>query len=119
MESLPPNIFHAIVFDLHPKIREYIDRLDKEGQIDHDDSNSPHIIAVNSIAPSVYKCDLVRNGLPANFVLHTRKKGEPILSWNKNDNYKRVEQKGKTFKKERDLRTYENIVESILSNRRK
>jgi hypothetical protein len=119
--DLSPNIYHAIVFDLHPKIREFLDSLDQSGQIDRDDTNTPHVVSVETPGPSVYRCIFMRNGKPENFVLHTRRRADAIQSW-QDDGYKREERKApadESSRKERDRRkhTYESIVEQILPRR--
>jgi hypothetical protein len=116
--DITPNIFNAIVFDLHPRIREFIDNLDKKGQIDHDsETNTPHIMAVESPATSTFRCAFVRNGQPVHALIHTRRKAEPIISWNPNDGYKRKEivVVGMGPRKERQFRAFESIMEQILS----
>lgn len=116
-----PNIYHAVVFDLHPKIKEFLDSLDLEGQIDRDETNTPHVLSVESPATSIYRCLFMRNGKPENFVLHTRKKVEPVRSWRLEDGFRRAERPPSveviSVKKERDRRKvhpFESIVEQIL-----
>lgn len=123
--DLSPNIFSAIVHDLHPKIREFLDSLDQSGQIDRDETNSPHVVAVEVPGPSVFRCVFMRNGKPENFILHTRRRAEAVRSWNDGDGYKRAEREipskndESPSRKERDRRkhTYESIVEQILPRR--
>jgi|ERR1051326_5207179 hypothetical protein len=115
-----PNIYHAIVFDLHPKIKAFVDSLDLEGQIDRDETNTPHILSVESPGTSIYRCLFMRNGKPENFVLHTRKKVEPVRSWRLEDGYRRSERPPAvevSVRKERERRPahpFESIVEQIL-----
>lgn len=122
--EISPNIFHAIVFDLHPKIREFLDSLDQSGQIDRDETNTPHVVSVESPATSVYRCIFMRNGKPENFVLHTRRRADPVRSWMDTDGYVRQERKeedGAPSRKERERRkmnhTFESIVEQILPSK--
>ena len=83
-----PNIYHAIVFDLHQKVREFLDQLDQTGQIDHDETRAPHVISVDNPNSSVFRCMFLRNGRPEHFLIHTRRKAEPIRSWTE-DGWKR------------------------------
>jgi hypothetical protein len=120
--DIGPNIFHAVVFDLHPKIREFLDSLDQSGQIDHDENNAPHIISVDPMGQSVHRCIFIRNGKPENFVLHTRRRADPIRSWADADGYKRKDtpKDEPKSRKERDRSRYpfESIMEQILPKRR-
>src|SRR5580692_6529854 len=114
-----PNIYHAVVFDLHPKVREFVDGLDKQGQIDQDNTKAPHIISVDRMNASVYRCSFLRNGQHETFLLHTRRKAKPVQSWKHDDGWKRkikVEEpvedcSGK--RQERQRRTLEQALESI------
>jgi hypothetical protein len=121
-----PNIYHAIVFDLHPKVREFLDDLDRKGQIDQDETKAPHVVSVDSPNASVYRCNFMRNGQSESFVIHTRRKAEPVRSWQPDDGWRRVvrveepEPDGK--RKERPRRsleqTFEAIMKQILPRRR-
>lgn len=117
-----PNIYDAVVFDLHPRVKEFLDSLDQSGQIDRDDRNTPHVISIEKPTGSVYKCLMMRNGTQQNFVLHTRKKVDPIKSW-MDDGWVRpqpVQAKAEIIsRKERDrqVHPFESIVEQILSRR--
>lgn len=117
--NVSPNIYHAIVFDLHPKIKAFLDQLDQSGQVDRDETNAPHVVSVDSPGQSVYRCIFLRNGKSENFVLHTRKKAEAIRSWNDGDGYTRKEKVvvDTPSRKERDrrpFRPFESIMEQIL-----
>src|ERR1700733_14124706 len=117
--DIGPNIYHAIVLDLHQKIKQVIDALDHSGQIDRDETNSPHIISVDSPGQSVYRCVFSRNRKPENFLLSTRRRSDPIRSWDEGDGYKRKdrpEADEPKSRKERDRQTnpFESIVDSIL-----
>jgi hypothetical protein len=116
-----PNIYHAIVFDLHPRVREFLDSLDQSGQIDRDETNTPHVVSVESPGASLYRCIFQRNGKPENFVLHTRKRADPVRSWRDEDGYKRQERPAekettpsRKERKRRPFHAYESIVEQIL-----
>lgn len=116
-----PNIYHAVVFHLHPKIKEFLDQLDLGGQIDHDEMNAPHLISADPIEASTYRCVFMRNSRPEHFVMHTRKKADPIRSWRDEDGYKRKEKStdGES-RKEREKRPrhpFESIMEQILPRR--
>jgi hypothetical protein len=116
---MTPNIYHAVVFDLHQKLKEFLDDLDKTGQIDRDETNTPYIISVDLVGPSVYRCVFLRNGKPENFVIHTRRKTSAICSWNNKDGFVRRERNIEPSRKERDKRlyAYESIMEQILLTR--
>ncbi len=118
--DISPNIYHAVVFDLHPKIREFLDTLDQAGQIDHDETNTPHVVSVESPGASIRRCIFMRNGKPEHFVLHTRRKAKAIQSWANDDGYIRKEEPKEDetkSRKERDRRAshpFESIMDSIL-----
>jgi hypothetical protein len=116
---MSPNIYHAIVFDLHPRIRETLDSLDQSGQIDRDETNTPHVVSVESPGASVYRCVFMRNGQPENFVMHTRRKADAVRSWNDGDGFIRQERviDVAPSRKERDKRKhpFESIMEQILN----
>lgn len=116
-----PNIYHAVVFQLHPKIKNFLDQLDTAGQIDHDEMNAPHLISADPVGPSIFRCVFMRNNHPEHFVLHTRKKADPIRSWSNGDGFIRKERiivtQDEPSRKERDRRTinpFESIMEQIL-----
>lgn len=119
---MDPNIYPAVVFHLHPKVREFLDGLDQAGQIDRDESNAPHVFSVDPVDQSIFRCVFSRNGKPENFVIHTRRKAEAIRSWRDNDGWKRAERvevirPGEPSRKERDRRAinaFEHIMEQIL-----
>ncbi len=124
--EIGPNIYHAIVFDIHPKIREFLDTLDQAGQIDHDETNAPHVVSIENLGDnsSIRRCVFMRNGKPENFVIHTRRKAEAIRSWADGDGYVRKETSKEDeakSRKERDRRAghpFESIVDSILPKQR-
>lgn len=115
-----PNIYHAIVFDMHQKVREFLDGLNQSGQVDHDETRSPHVISVDSPNASVYRCMFMRNGRPEHFVMHTRRKVDPVKSWQE-DGWSRpapieepkTDDDGK--RKERARQTMEQVYESIVN----
>lgn len=114
-----PNIYHAVVFQLHPKVREFLDGLNTAGQIDHDETKAPHVLKVDPVADSVYRCMFMRNGHVENFVLHTRRKAEPIRSWN-DDGWTRPIRVEKTedvegIRREREHRADESIFEALMN----
>lgn len=117
-----PNIYPAIVHNLHWKVKELLDQLDNGGQIDRDEFNAPHVLQMDSPGPSVIRCIFIRNAKPENFVLHTRKKADPFKSWRDDDGYKRKDRaeandKSEPSRKERDRRKvnpFESIMEQIL-----
>ncbi len=88
----PANIYSAVIFDLHPRISGYIDELNKAGQIDLDDNGYPFLLSVQRQGNN-HVCQMVRNGAQENFIINTRKKRDPVCSWDSNDGY--VRQGGK------------------------
>jgi hypothetical protein len=116
-----PNIYHAVVFHLHPKIKDFLDQLDTAGQIDHDEMNAPHLVSADPVGPSIFRCVFMRNCRPEHFVLHTRKKADPVRSWSDDDGFVRQERvviaQGEPSRKERSRRAinpFESIMEQIL-----
>lgn len=87
--TAPPNIYSVIVFDLKPKIKDYIEKLNNEGQIDLDSNGYPYLIKVEQQG-SNHICHIVRNGKMENFIMNTRRRADPIPSWDGTDGYKRV-----------------------------
>lgn len=86
--NAPANIYSTVVFDLHPKVRELIDKLNADGQIDLDDSGYPYILSAEKTG-SNYTIQIVRNGHQESIVLNTRKKVDPIKSWDPLDGFRR------------------------------
>lgn len=111
-----PNIYTMVVFDLHPKIAEYIEALNADGQIDLDDAGYPYLLNVQQEG-SNHVCNIVRNGQQENFVMNTRKRRDPIKSWNESDGYKRTGGKkviqvttdGEPDRRERARRPFESF----------
>jgi len=87
--TAPANIYSTVVFDLHPKIRELIDQMNAEGQIDLSDDGYPYLLSAEKTGPN-YDIKFVRNGNQENIIMNTRKKAEPVRSWNPADGYKRT-----------------------------
>ncbi len=87
--TAPANIYSVVVFDLHPKIRELIDQMNDEGQIDLGDDGYPYLLSAEKTGPN-YDIQFVRNGKQENIIMNTRKKAEPIRSWDAVDGYKRT-----------------------------
>lgn len=125
-----PNIYATVVFDLHPKVKDFIDQLNQDGQIDMDQSGYPYLIRCTKQGAN-YFTQISRNNRLENFVLNPRKKAEPVCSWNPNDGFQRPQQKqtivvqqpetanGNTKERERKKvspATVESIVESIMEN---
>lgn len=88
----PANIYSAVIFDLHPRIRGYVDELNQSGQIDLDPDGYPFLLSVQRQGQN-HVCHTVRNGAQENFIINTRRKADPVCSWDKNDGY--VRQGGK------------------------
>lgn len=88
--SKPVNIYSAVIFDLNPVLKRYIDKLRDDGQIDLDDHGYPYLLKVRRDGPN-HVCDIVRNGKMENFIINTRKKKRgPICSWDEDDGYVRT-----------------------------
>lgn len=124
--SAPVNIYSAVVFDLPPKVKDYLDELDKYGQIDRDEHAQPYLLKVQKTG-SNYQCFVIRDGKVHNFIINTRKKKEPVKTWDQNDGYarkdvaaQRVIQAPQGPKGERAKRTMEStgtwdrIVEQLM-----
>lgn len=123
-----PNIYAMVVFDLHPKVREFIDQLNRDGQIDADDSGYPYLIGSDRQGTNIIT-RISRNNRLENFVINPRKKQAPLCSWQMDDGFVRPEQKRVTVMqpqeaapgRERERRkvseaTVEKIVKSILED---
>lgn len=87
--AAPANIYSVVVFDLKPKVKEFIDKLNNEGQIDLDSNGYPYLLKVEQQGPN-HVCHVVRNGKQENFIMNTRRRADPITSWNPSDGYKRM-----------------------------
>lgn len=88
MNNKPVNIYSAVVFDLHPRIKDYIDQLNNDGQIDLDDDGYPYILKIDNNGSNKI-CQIVRNGKQENFIINTRKRKDPVNSWKSDDGYRR------------------------------
>ena len=117
-----PNIYTMVVFDLHPKVKDFIDSLNTEGQIDLDSSGYPYVIGVDSQGSNI-TVTMVRGGQQESFVLNTRKRREPILSWNKDDGFIRSggkktitfdNVKDRSERKKRPMESFDKLLEQIL-----
>lgn len=122
-----PNIYTSVVFDLHPKVKEFIEQLNRDGQIDLDSSGYPYLISSQRQGSNIIT-QISRNNKLENFVLNPRKKAVPLCTWDSNDGFSRPEQKrvtvmqdnaGKTSRKERERRvvpraTFESIVKQMV-----
>ncbi|RKZ79170.1 MAG: hypothetical protein DRQ35_04730 [Gammaproteobacteria bacterium] len=122
MSNAPTNIYPLVVFDIHKRIREYIDKLNEEGQIDQDSNGYPYLIKVDGNG-SNHTVQIVRNNKIESFLINTRKRQDPITSWNANDGYKNqsvkqtvdVPSNVDADRSERAKReSYDNIVDKIL-----
>ena len=124
MSKAPVNIYSAVVFDLNKRIKAYIDDLNSSNQIDLDDSGYPYLLSVDKNGPN-FVVNIVRNGQRENFIINTRKRKDPVTSWDENDGYRRsggkkvvmVTTKQDAPKRERRKRTIESfsrITEQIL-----
>jgi len=123
--NAPVNIYTAVVYDLKKKIAAELDRLNDSGQIDLDDDGYPYVVKIEQSGKN-HVCHIVRNGRLENFLLNTRKKKEPIYSWNGSDGYMRrggkkvitINSPGEDNRRERTKRSFESftrIVKQILT----
>jgi len=116
MADKPINIYSNVVFDLNKKISNFIDGLNNSNQIDLDDDGYPYLISVNRVGPN-FVVHIVRNNKVENFILNTRKRKDPITSWNPQDGYQRrggkkvvsVDTSADTPRRERAKRSYESF----------
>lgn len=101
---------------LPTRVSSYIDGLDREGQIDRDEDNFPYVVTAthqkeNGI--TVWRVKIKRNGRDAIFVINPRSKKEPMINWNPDDGYVRIDEVPETGpedntdgkRRERALRT--------------
>ncbi len=111
-----PNIFSLVIGDVNPKIANYIMSLNKEGQIDLDNTGKPYIVSIDHNGSTI-TVDIMRNDKREHFIVNTRKKKVPLYkSWD--DDFVRKEQPDensqKTIPTERSRRTiYESIIRAI------
>jgi len=124
-----PSIYATVVFDLHPKVKNYLDQLNGTGQVDLDDMGYPYLIKCDRQGPNFFT-QISRNNRLENFVLNPRKRSDPVISWNNSDGFERPQQKqvvmvkvpdGEMNRKERDRRqvrssTIESIVENMMGD---
>jgi len=122
-----PNIYASIIFDLHKKVRNYLEQLDAEGQIDRDSNGYPYLIKVEKQGPN-FVVYISRNNRMENFVLNPRKRAEPIKTWKTDDGFERqdhtntvmiqkpVSTDGKVTRERRKVKpvVFEHIVKGIL-----
>lgn len=122
-----PSIYATVVFDLHPKIKAYMDQLNRDGQIDLDQSGHPYLVKCEKQGPNFFT-QISRNNRLENFVLNPRKRQPPVCSWNHEDGFQRPQHKqvvvmadpsGATKNRERERRkvtseAIENMVDTIM-----
>lgn len=122
--NAPVNIYTAVVYDLKKRIKAELDSLNDSGQIDLDDDGYPYLTKIDQSGNN-HVCHIVRNGRLENFLLNTRKRREPIYSWNHGDGYIRrggkkvvnVDSPDESKRRERPKRSFESftrIVTQIL-----
>lgn len=121
----PTNIYPAVVFDLPVRLKDFLEKLDRTGQIDRDEHRQPYLLRMENIAPSTYQCFIIRNGKIENVIINTRKKKDPVITWEHNDGYKREDPDKQQVvapqvgpRRERARRTFEtyvNLVDQILA----
>lgn len=118
-----PSIYATVVFDLHPKVKAFLEKLNHDGQIDLDPSGHPYLIGLDQVGPN-FSVKISRNNRLENFVLNPRKKAEPVCSWNSADGFIRPQAKQvsivqqatpKSSERQKvSMRAFEAIVESIM-----
>ena len=86
--NAPANIYSMVAYDLHPKVAELIAKMDADGQIDYDDQGFPYLLSAEKVGPN-WVVQFVRNGQQENFVMNTRKRSDPIRSYDPLDGYRR------------------------------
>lgn len=89
MTNKLPNIYTVVVFDLKPKVKDYIDELNQRGQIDLDEHGYPYLLKVEQNGSNMI-CHISRNGKVENFIMPTRKKRDPVCSWDEGDGFVRT-----------------------------
>lgn len=115
-----PNIYHAVVFDLNPRLKEVLLDFARSGQIDCDNTGLPYLIAVKKAGKN-HVAYVRRNGTLQTIVFNSRARNNPtVISWNENDGFRsqtsQVQLSDKT-RRERQMRvesTYVDIAEQIL-----
>ena len=123
-----PSIYAVSVFDLHSKVKNYLDNLNSRGQIDIDSSGYPYLISCSKNG-SNFVVQISRNNRLENFVLNPRKQAAPITSWNEDDGFQRPQHKQVVMvqspddptKSERGRRNatlaaMETVIETILKD---
>ena len=83
------NIYSMVVHGLHPKVAELLAKMDTDGQIDYDNQGFPYLISAEKVGPN-WVVQFVRNGQQENFVMNTRKRSDPIRSYDPLDGYRRT-----------------------------
>lgn len=118
------NIYPAVAFDLNRKVKEYIDQLNQEGQIDLDERGYPYLLSVDRQGPN-YVVKIARNNKVESFILNPRKKAEPVKSWSDDRFVRRggkqvisIDDEQENPRRERAKRTafedYDYVVDQIL-----
>ena len=121
-----PNIYSASLFTMKPKVRGYIDKLNKQGQIDLDEHGYPYVLKIEPQGTNTM-CHIVRNGAAESFLMNTRSKAPPVESWDRNDGYRRTGGKkvimvtspqngAKAERAKRTIDSFERIVDQILED---
>lgn len=119
-----PNIYATVAFDLHPRARDFIEQLNREGQIDLDATGHPYLLNVQKVGPNL-KLEIVRNNAAETILINTRKKAPPLTTWDTQDGYVRqknnqtmiVQPQAGAPRPERSRRTlesYRKMVDEIL-----
>lgn len=123
------NIYPTVVFDLNQRVKDYLDQLNSLGQIDVDERGYPFLLNVEKEG-SNHIVTISRDNKAETFIINSRKQKEPVLSWNKDDGWKRPEiqktivmnQPDENPRKERKLRSamesYQIMVEQMLRPKR-
>ena len=121
----PVSIYSTIVFDLHPRVKEFLDQLNADGQIDLDPTGYPFLIGVDRQGGN-FLVNIARNSRQENFIINPRRKADPVMSWNPQDGFARSggkqvivvqapDQDGvRKERQRRPMESFQRLVDNIL-----
>jgi hypothetical protein len=114
-----PNIYHAVVFDLNPRLKDILLDLARRGQIDCDSTGLPYLIAVRKAGKN-HVAYVRRNGTLQTMVFNSRARNNPVVySWDENDGFRaqtKQVQLGAATRRERQMRTESQNVYEIITD---